>query len=294
MSPQTEGAFASSTFPSISQQTPSPGANIAFFTTNLGVILVQLTPATTPKTVANFENYVNEGAFTGTIVTESQPGSFFLAGSDDLVNGQLNLITENPPVVNEFGASNVRGTIAMPLKTTDPNSATDAFLFNEADSNAPIFDGDKLTVFGNIIGTYGLGVLDSIGGVAVPSPAPLSNLPQLPVLNYTPGGSVTGAQLIQITSVTLGGEGFAAHSDDASVVAVTVTGDNLTFTPEAAGTAHMTVIGVGSDGVPQIQMFTVVVGAAEPATPITPGGSSSLPASLVAGQPAKINTRQRR
>ncbi len=275
---------------------PSPSPNVAFFTSQFGVIPVLLTPGTTPLTVANFLNYVNRGDYNNTIVHRSVPGFIFQAGGYQLQTNpnQIVPISADPPVANEFSASNVRGTIAMAKLGNDPNSATDEFFFNESDDNAANLDNQNggFTVFGNVIGTQGLVVMDAIANVPVPSTPPFSSpLDEMPLVNYVSGNAVHADNFITFTSITTGGIGYAAVSDDPSVVTASVSGSTLTYNSISNGTAHITVTAVGADGMAASEILTVTVGAVvAPPTPaaLTPVSSGVLPASVIAGQPAKI------
>src|SRR5882672_8264294 len=107
------------------------------FETNVGNINVQLLPADTPKTVANFLQYANSGAFNGSFIHRSVSGFVIQGGgytwSDSA--GPVPIPT-NAPVVNEFKISNTRGTIAMAKLGSDPNSATSQWFFNEGDNSS--------------------------------------------------------------------------------------------------------------------------------------------------------------
>jgi cyclophilin family peptidyl-prolyl cis-trans isomerase len=293
---------------------PAATPDFAIFDTSLGTIPVLLTPSTTPKTVANFQNYVNKGAYTNTIVHRSVPGFIWQAGGYQLSSQpSLTTITADAPVQNEFGASNTRGTIAMAKLGNDPNSATSQFFFNESDSNASNLDNQNggFTVFGNVVGSAGLAVMDAIAAVPVPSPGPIgSPLDQIPLQNYTPGTTVQPSNLVLIKDVSTASELFLASSDTPGVATASVQGSTLTVTPLAAGTAHITVVGYGSDGKTATETFAVNVsptaqlataspagqpsGASTPppvATPpsdLTPTAKGPLPASVVAGQRARI------
>jgi len=293
---------------------PNATSDFAIFDTSLGTIPVLLTPSTTPKTVANFLNYVNEGAYTNTIVHRSVPGFIWQAGGYQLSSSNsVTPITANPAVQNEFGASNTRGTIAMAKLGNDPNSATSQFFFNESDDNASNLDNQNggFTVFGNVVGSAGLAVMDAIAAVPVPSPAPLSSpLDQIPLQNYTTGTSVQTSNLVLIKDVTSASELFLASSDTPGVATASVQGDTLTVTPTGVGTAHITVVAYGSDGKAVTESFAVNVASSAhlsttppadqpsaPSTPpptapnpsdLTPAASGPLPASVVAGRRTRL------
>lgn len=284
--------------------------DFAMFDTSLGTIPVLLTPSTTPKTVTNFLNYVNKGAYTNSVVHRSVPGFVWQAGGYQLSSGsQLTTTPADAPVQNEFGASNVRGTIAMAKLGSDPNSATSQFFFNESDSNASNLDNQNggFTVFGHVVGAAGLAVMDAIAAVPVPSPGPLkSPLDSIPLQNYTAGSSVQTSNLVLIKDVTTANELFLASSDAPGVAAATIQGNSLTVTPLGVGTAHITVTAYGSDGTPVSETFAVNVDSTAklaaappsgssptptPTTPpsdVTPVAKGALPASVVAGKRARI------
>jgi cyclophilin family peptidyl-prolyl cis-trans isomerase len=302
---------------------PTASPNFAIFDTTLGTIPVLLTPSTTPKTVANFQNYVNKGAYTNTIVHRSVPGFVWQAGGYQLTSKpDIATIQTDAPVQNEFGASNVRGTIAMAKLGNNPNSATSQFFFNESNNNAPNLDNQNggFTVFGRVVGASGLAVMDAVASAPIPSPGPLSSpLDSAPLLNYTSGSAVQPSNLILIKNVTMASEGYSALSDAPNVASATLQGNNLIVTPLAAGTAHVTVVGYGSDGSSATQTFTVNVSqgttppattppsttpptttppattppvttppAVQPTSDLTPAAKGALPASVVAGQRGRI------
>lgn len=279
-----------------SDSNPSP--NFALFDTTLGTIPVLLTPATTPKTVANFQSYVNKGAYTNSVVHRSVPGFIWQAGGFQLSSKPD--ITPTPtdaPVQNEFGASNVRGTIAMAKQGGDPNSATSQFFFNESDGNASNLDNQNggFTVFGRVVGASGLAVMDAIAAAPVPSPGPMASpLDAAPLLNYQTGTAVQPSNLVLIKNVTTADEGFSAQSSAPGVASAWLEGNSLIVTPLASGTARITVVGYGSDGSAATETFNVIVApsttsaAAQRGSILTPSVRGALPASVVAGQRARI------
>jgi len=256
--------------------------NFAIVNTTLGTIPVLLTPQTTPQTVTNFVNYANKGAYTNSVVHRSVPGFIWQTGGFQLnAASKVAATPADAPVKNEFGASNVRGTIAMAKLGSDPNSATNQFFFNESNSNAANLDNQNggFTVFGHVVGAAGLAVLDAVAQVPVPSPSPASSpLDQIPLQNYTTGTPVQPANLVLIKSVTTASELYVTASDAPGVATASVQGRNLTVNSLMPGTAHITVTGYGSDGITATEAFTVnVAGVPGAPTPIPPAAPTPTP-----------------
>lgn len=280
---------------------PDGKDDFAIFNTTLGSIPVLLTPSTTPKTVANFLNYVNQGAYTNSIVHRSVPGFVWQAGGFQLSSTpNIQQTAANSPVENEFGASNVRGTIAMAKLGSDPNSATSQFFFNESDANAANLDKQNggFTVFGKVVGQSGLAVMDAVSSVSVPSPGPYASpLDSIPLVGYKSGSAVQPENLVLIKDVTTAEEAYSAVSDAPQVAAASLQGDKLVVTPLAAGTAKITVVGYDATGGTATETFVVHVAAGATTiqpqalpngSDLTPTARGVLPASVVAGKRARI------
>ena len=172
------------------------------FHTNLGDMDVTLLP-NAPLTVANFLNYMNRGAYNNSVIHRSVSKFIIQGGGFQLQNHTLVAIPADPPVTNEPGVSNSRGTLAMAKLGTDANSATSQWFFNEGDNSANL-NGQNggFTVFGRIIDASGLAIMDKIAAVPVPTPGPLqSPFDQIPLLNYT-SGSVQDQNYVVVLSVT--------------------------------------------------------------------------------------------
>lgn len=133
-------------------------------TTNLGDILVELDAEKAPKTCANFEQYVRDGHYDGTLFHRVIDG-FMIQGG-----GMTPDFTPKPtraPVENEAknGLKNLNGTLAM-ARTMDPHSATSQFFINVADNgflDYPGQDGWGYCVFGYVV--EGMNVVNAIRGV---------------------------------------------------------------------------------------------------------------------------------
>ncbi|MCW8827003.1 MAG: peptidylprolyl isomerase [Gammaproteobacteria bacterium] len=135
--------------------------------TNFGTITLELNAEKAPNTVANFENYVKEGHYNGTIFHRVING--FMIQGGGMEPGMVEKPT-NDPVENEAdnGLKNERGTIAM-ARTMEPHSASAQFFINVNDNgflnhSAKTSDGWGYCVFGKVVD--GMDVVDKIKDVA--------------------------------------------------------------------------------------------------------------------------------
>jgi len=150
------------------------------FTTNLGVIDIELDPEHAPITCANFENYVKSGFYNGTIFHRVIRGFMIQGGGFE--KGMKQKPT-NAPIENEAanGLKNNKYTIAM-ARTQDPHSATAQFFINVAD-NAFLDHGQRdfgYAVFGKVV--KGMDVADKISQVPTHNVGPYQNVPSKPVV----------------------------------------------------------------------------------------------------------------
>lgn len=135
--------------------------------TSLGEIVVALYPDKSPKTVANFLQYVNEGFYAGTIFHRVIDGFMIQGGGFTIDFAQK---PTHAAIENEAGngVKNTRGTLAM-ARTGDPHSVTAQFFINVADNDfldhkGPSPQGWGYAVFGKVV--EGTDVVDKIKGVA--------------------------------------------------------------------------------------------------------------------------------
>jgi peptidyl-prolyl cis-trans isomerase A (cyclophilin A) len=151
-------------------------ATVVRFQTSLGNIDVRFYDTATPQNVANFMQYVSANRYDGTFIHRSIPG-FVVQGGGYFYDQPTNTaphIAQFPQVVNEFGISNLRGTIAMAKLAPPeqggppnggPNSATSEWFFNLA-NNASNLDNQNggFTVFGRVVGSS-MTVVDAIAAL---------------------------------------------------------------------------------------------------------------------------------
>lgn len=152
--------------------------------TNKGDIIVELYPDKAPKSVANFLDYVNTGAYDGTIFHRvikdfmNQGGGF---------STDYKKVETKEPVPNEAfnGLKNLKYTLAM-ARTNAPHSATNQFFINTAD-NAFLDHTEKsmkgwgYTVFGKVI--EGKNIVGAISRVQTGPGGPFaSDVPRTPII----------------------------------------------------------------------------------------------------------------
>lgn len=135
-------------------------------TTTMGTIELELDYEHAPATAKNFEQYVREGFYDGTLFHRVIPG--FMIQGGGFLPGMRQKKTR-APIENEAdnGLRNDRYTIAM-ARTNDPHSATSQFFINVADNDflnhtAPTPQGWGYAVFGTV--TSGESVVDAIAEV---------------------------------------------------------------------------------------------------------------------------------
>jgi len=133
-------------------------------TTNHGDILVELDAEKAPITCDNFERYVREGHFDGTLFHRVISGFMVQGGgmTPDFAQKQT-----REPIQNEAknGLKNLTGTLAM-ARTMDPHSASSQFFINVSNNgflDYPGQDGWGYCVFGRV--SDGMAVVDKIKGV---------------------------------------------------------------------------------------------------------------------------------
>jgi peptidyl-prolyl cis-trans isomerase A (cyclophilin A)/peptidyl-prolyl cis-trans isomerase B (cyclophilin B) len=153
--------------------------------TNMGDVTIELYPDKAPKTVDNFEQYVKDGFYNGTVFHRVIP-TFMLQGGG--WTKELQRKRTRAPIHNEAnnGLSNVKYSVAM-ARTGDPHSAAAEFFINVVDNKRLDYTADtnSLTwgycVFGKVIA--GQDVVEKIKAVPTGAQGPLnSDVPQTPVV----------------------------------------------------------------------------------------------------------------
>lgn len=135
--------------------------------TTLGNMDFILFDTATPATVTNFMNYVSSGKYTD-VVFHRGIASFVVQGGGYKGAGtgsNFTSVITNPPVTNEPGIANLRGTVSMAKLGGNPNSATSQFFVSLADNRANLdYQNSGFTVFGRVAGN-GMAVADAIGNL---------------------------------------------------------------------------------------------------------------------------------
>ncbi len=254
-------------------------SNAVRMTTVLGGIDIALYGDQKPITVTNFLRYVNEGRYFVTDPTTAQQASSFVHRSVPgfVIQGGGFIATVNPsapanlqptsvltypPIQNEPGISNLRGTIAM-AKTSDPNSATSQWFINLANNTSLNDPGNSggFTVFGRVVNNT-MSVVDAIAAVPVRNFG--GAFSELPVMNYTSPNNVRPENTVRVTAIDIiAPMNFSASSDNPGVATATASGRNILVKGISAGNAVITVTATDFDGASVSQSFraNVIAGA---------------------------------
>ncbi len=203
-------------------------------------LYLALFDSATPLTVANFRNYITSGRFTDNFFHRSIPGFILQSGGFRFLNDTTyEAIATFPPVPNEFGASNLRGTIAMAKLGGDPDSATSGWFINLADNSANLdFQNGGFTVFGRVLGNGMVGIVDVLASVStynatIIDPA-WANIPLL-------AGSVTRYNCLESSAALVSPLAYQVSSDNPALVSATVTNGVLQLTGSASTAGQTTI-----------------------------------------------------
>lgn len=183
-------------------------------------------------------------------------------------------IPTNPPVTNEPGISNKRGTIAM-AKNSLPNSATNQFFFNINDNTA-LDDPSRaentggFTAFGKALGANSLRTMDAIAGLTVINFSDIrSNFNTLPTIAYNTAvtHNPTQSELVRILTIGAVPEiSYSVSSNNSALVTASVTNGQLKlhYGANGFGTAKITIVATSADGSSVTSTLNVGVGAPVP------------------------------
>jgi peptidyl-prolyl cis-trans isomerase A (cyclophilin A) len=187
----------------------TPPDTIVQFDTTLGSFQVELFNSATPVTVTNFLSYVSASRYQDSFIHRSIPGFVIQGGgyAYPANSTQAVPIPSFPPIVNEHGIHNTRGTIAMATAGGFPNSATSQWFFNLADNSANLdFQNGGFTVFGQVLGS-GMNIVDAIAAVPIVNAG--SPFDTLPVINFN-GTTIQRSNLVFVNDVKVVPEPAAA------------------------------------------------------------------------------------
>jgi cyclophilin family peptidyl-prolyl cis-trans isomerase len=208
----------------------TPTTMIARFVTTSGTIDVELFQEDAPITVENFLAYANLGIWDGTFFHRSAEsgGVPFIIQGGGFSSTTLDALENFGGTQNEFGVSNTRGTIAMAKLGGDPDSASNQWFFNNGDNSANLDNQNGgFTVFGSIVGSSGLDVMDLIATFAtVNATAQGSAFNEVPVNDEQTvidnGGTVVTSDLVVVSRlsilVDLAGEAFGQLDDTGALI----------------------------------------------------------------------------
>lgn len=146
---------------------PAPAGPQVVLHTSQGDITLDLYSEKSPKSVANFLQYVSDEFYAGTVFHRAIPGYLLQGG---LYTRDLQAKRTHPAVASEAdnGLSNLRGTVAV-ARGADPNSGTSQFFFNLVDNRRLDFVGSQsgltwgFAVFAKV--TKGMDVVDKIAAL---------------------------------------------------------------------------------------------------------------------------------
>ena len=154
------------------------------FTTNHGVIDIELDFDKAPITAKNFQQYAEDGFYNGTIFHRVIPG--FMIQGGGMESGMKEKDTREP-IENEAdnGLKNLRGTLSM-ARTSDPHSASSQFFINLVDNDALNpggADAYGYAVFGKVVS--GMSTVDAIAKVKTGARLPYTDVPEKTVTIQT-------------------------------------------------------------------------------------------------------------
>ena len=156
---------------------PAMAANtVVEMNTSMGKIEIELFNDKAPISTQNFESYIKDNFYNGTIFHRVIPGFMIQGGG---MNADMTEKTTKASIQNESynGLKNTRGTLAM-ARTNNPNSATSQFFINTVDND--FLNKSQMNagyaVFGKV--TKGMDVVDKITQVPTANLGMHQNVPK--------------------------------------------------------------------------------------------------------------------
>lgn len=267
---------------------PNVTGQIAQIDTIRGKFNIELLASDAPKTVTNFLNYVNRGAYANTLFHRSVPGFVIQAGGFTLSGTNITPVASDPSVVNEFKVSNTRGTLAMAKTAAGPNTATNQWFVNLADNRHRVdpsngqdigldVQNGGFTVFARVLGT-GMTVADNIAALPIfdVSSTLGGDFGALPLTTNT----LSADTIVLIRSIRVipvypssasdtAALSFSVINPTPTIVTAAVSGSALTLTPGTGGTVTLTVRATDVNGNSADSTLVVSNNAAQPAPTFT-------------------------
>jgi peptidyl-prolyl cis-trans isomerase A (cyclophilin A) len=152
-------------FPAVDPTKPV-STEVACLDTNQGEFCMRLFKNEAPNTVANFLKYVNDGDYNNSVFHRLVKGFVLQGGGYKFVNNAVTEVPDDPPVINEFNRSNLRGTVAMAKLDGNPNSATSEFFVNLGSNTGLDSLNGGFTVFAEVVND-GMTVVDKIAALPI-------------------------------------------------------------------------------------------------------------------------------
>jgi len=243
-------------FPLPQVSTNATSSNTVLVSSSEGSFVIQLFPTNAPATVANFLNYVTNGLYNDMFI-DRETNNFFQTGGY-LANSGFPAITNFAPVTNEAGLSNVKGTLAMLLDATNPNSATSQWFVNTT-NNSALYDKSNtngnlpFTVFGQVLGTNGMAFVNTIAKLPTANLNALYSLgsafEEVPLQGWAGGTNTVYysnlVRIYQMQQVAL--PAASATSSDPNSFSASIQGNNLIVTPLSPSSSPVTITVIAAD-----------------------------------------------
>jgi len=205
--------------PALADSAPTP---LVHLKTNMGTITLALDAQKSPKTVANFLQYVKDGFYNNTVFHRVIPDYMAQAGGYDVQRNKKD--TSYPPIPNEAsnGLKNLKGTVAM-ARRSGPDSATSQFYINlqdnpDLDHTAKTAPGWGYAVFGKVL--QGEEVLDAIQNLETEQEGAFKHMPTPAVVIEKITVEQTQASTAKDTGTAAGSADEQANLDDDAAAVV--------------------------------------------------------------------------